>query len=65
MFGDVTALQGLHVAWKYKTQHDAHMLHACGLGSSQCPCKAFFLAGAFKYTDTHPRASSLLYHSQA
>jgi len=35
MFGNVTALEGLHVTGKYRTQHDAHMLQACGMGSSQ------------------------------
>ena len=35
MFGNVTALEGLHVTGKYRTKHDAHMLQACGLGSSQ------------------------------
>ena len=33
--GDVTALEGLHVTEKYRTNHDAHMLQACGLGSPQ------------------------------
>ena len=35
MFGNVTALEGLHVTGKYRIKHDAHMLQACGLGSSQ------------------------------
>ena len=35
MFGNVTALVGLHVTGKYMTKHDAHMLQACGLESSQ------------------------------
>ena len=38
MFGNVTALEGLHVAGKYRNrskQHTAHMLHACGLRSLQ------------------------------
>ena len=35
MFGNVTALVGLHVIGKYRTKHDAQMLQACGLGSSQ------------------------------
>ena len=34
MFGNVTALEGLHVTGKYRTKHDAHTLQACGLGSS-------------------------------
>ena len=34
MFGNVTALDGLRVTGKYRTKHDAHMLQACGLGSS-------------------------------
>ena len=34
MFGNVTALEGLHGTGKYRTQHDAHVLQACGLGSS-------------------------------
>ena len=33
MFGDVTALEGLHVIGKCGTTHDAHMLQACGLRS--------------------------------
>ena len=37
MFGNVTAPVGLHVTGKYRTQRDAHMLQACGLGSSQEP----------------------------
>ena len=32
--GHETALEVLHVTGKYRTQHDAHMLQACGLGSS-------------------------------
>ena len=35
MFGNVTALEGLHVTGEYRTQHDAHMLQTCGLVSSQ------------------------------
>jgi len=36
MFGNVTALVGLHVTGKYRDEkHAAHMLQACGLGSSQ------------------------------
>ena len=35
MFGNVTAPEGWHVTGKYRTKHDAHMLQACGLGSSQ------------------------------
>ena len=35
MFGNVTALVGLHVTGKYRDKkHAAHMLKACGLGSS-------------------------------
>ena len=34
MFGNVAALEGFHVTGKYGTKHDAHMLQACGLGSS-------------------------------
>jgi len=34
MFGNTTTLEGLHVAGKYRTKHDALMLQACGLGSS-------------------------------
>jgi hypothetical protein len=32
MFGNVTALEELHVAGKYRTEHDAHMLQAQGCG---------------------------------
>ena len=36
MFGDVAAHVGLHVTEKKQGQtHAAHMLQACGLGSSQ------------------------------
>jgi len=35
MFGNVTALEGLHVIWEIQERkHDAHMRQACGLGSS-------------------------------
>ena len=35
MFGNVTALVGLHVTGKYRDEkRDAHMLQACGMGSS-------------------------------
>ena len=34
MFGNVTTQEGLHVTGRYKTKHDAHILQACGLGSS-------------------------------
>ena len=33
MFGTVTALEGLHVTVKYRTQRDVHMLQAYGLES--------------------------------
>ena len=36
MFGNGTTLVGLNVTGKYRDEkHDAHMLKACGLGSSQ------------------------------
>jgi len=36
MLGNVTALVGWHVTGKMQgRKHDAHMLQACGLGSSQ------------------------------
>ena len=41
MFGNVTALVGLHVTGKYRDEkHAAHMLQECGLGSSHScfPC---------------------------
>jgi hypothetical protein len=37
MSGNVTALEGWHVTYKYKKGHGAHMLQVCGLGSSHCP----------------------------
>ena len=40
MFGNVTALEGSHVTGKIQEQkHAAHMLQACGLGSSQGGCE--------------------------
>ena len=37
MFGNVTALEGLHVTGKYRTKPDAHMLQACGSEILQPP----------------------------
>jgi len=38
MFGDVTALVGLiYIGEIQEQKHAAHMLQACGLGSSQTP----------------------------
>ena len=34
VFGNVTALEGLHVTGKYREKHDAHMLQR--LGTQSC-----------------------------
>jgi len=39
MFGNVTALVGwIYIGKIQEQKHDAHMLQACGLGSSQGGC---------------------------
>ena len=49
MFGNVTALEGLHVTVEIQARkHDAHMRQACGLGSSQ--------GGVIKSPSAAPRA---------
>ena len=45
MFGNVTALAGLHVTGNTGLKHDAHMLQACGLASSQVMRGALQLHG--------------------
>jgi len=51
MFGNVTALVGLHVTGKYREKHYAHMLQACGLRSSQGVPKG--LQGECRTAGTH------------
>ena len=60
MFGSVTALEGLHATGKYRNKHAAHMVQACGLGSSHCTCEG--LQGLEGHGVQDTRHAGLLSH---